>query len=530
MITLPKAAYVWALKHLTREGDTDLFPAPFEIEAIKYNWAPLLEKLIDLDLSTYEWKGGRRFVVPKGKLAFRNATQLDPLDSLILGAIVRKYGNKVEAARISTKERRAFSYRFNPHPTGRFYSQASHWHAFWSTSAERASKPACKWVAISDITDYYNQVYHHVLENTLVDTAGVPKPIVKAILKLLGKLTHGVSRGIPVGPHSVHLLAECALIPIDRSLLSHGYDFCRYVDDVHFFCASRGDAEVALYDFAEIIDKQQRLALQRQKTDIRPAEEFIEFANAMLVDRPLNENEEEIIRIIRKYSNNDLYATVSLDSLSKEDLRAISSETLAELFALYLKAENRNYPRIGWLLRRLSQIGTPAALDYVLQNVNEFTPVLGGVARYIIRASPNYSGTLESAGQFILNALNVPSIHHSEYMQMVLMNLFGKIPALDHVNQLTAMYPNLTPAVRREVVIAAGTADQGHWIKERKDEFANSDPWFRRALICAVPSLPGDEGVHWLRKIRRDMSAMEKLVTAWALKDKSVRPDVISLT
>jgi hypothetical protein len=55
---LPKSAYNWALKHLINEGDTDLFPAPFEIDAIKQNWSKVLEDLARIDVENYHWHSG----------------------------------------------------------------------------------------------------------------------------------------------------------------------------------------------------------------------------------------------------------------------------------------------------------------------------------------------------------------------------------------------------------------------------------------------------------------------------------------
>ncbi|NQT24137.1 reverse transcriptase, partial [candidate division KSB1 bacterium] len=160
MIRLPKSTYNWALKHLLKEGDTDLFPIPFEINAIKYNWDTILPLLAKLDLTNYIWDGGRRFVVPKEKTTFRSATQLHPLDSLILAALIKQHGNKIEKARIPKEDNCVFSYRFDPQPDGRFYGQTSNWHEFWKTSLDKANNKNIFWVVIADITDYYNQIYH----------------------------------------------------------------------------------------------------------------------------------------------------------------------------------------------------------------------------------------------------------------------------------------------------------------------------------------------------------------------------------
>ena len=238
MIKLPKTTYTWALKHLLLEGDTDLFPRPFELEALKYNWSTIVAQLGRLDLANYVWSSGRKFIVYKGGFAFRNATQLEPLDSLIFASIVKHIGKRIEKARPPVSEKRVFSYRFDPQSDGRLYGKENKWHEFWQGSLFRARKPGVSWVAIADITDYYNQIYHHAVQRQLVQ-AGVRRDLADLIERqVLGKTTHGISRGVPIGPHSSHIFAECALIPIDQSLLARGQEFCRYVDDYHFFCST----------------------------------------------------------------------------------------------------------------------------------------------------------------------------------------------------------------------------------------------------------------------------------------------------
>lgn len=516
---LPKAAYRWALKHLLIEGDTDILPRPLELDAIQYCWKDLANQLAVLDLTNYEWHGTRRFLVPKERFAFRVATQLDPIDSIVLAALIKKYGRKIEAGRIAISQNRVFSYRFQPSENGRFYSDPESWHSFWKTSVEKAEKLTDSgWVAILDITDYYNQIYHHTLENQLTAT-DIPIVAIQLLMGLIKAVTHTVSRGIPVGPHSLHLLAECALIPTDDSLLAHGLDFCRYVDDIHVFCQSEQDAEIAVYESANILDIQQKLTLQRQKTRIMPVREFIELARSMLVDRPVNDEEKDLLQLLGRYISNP-YVSFSIKRLTAAERQIIAPDKLEKILEAHLTAEPINFPRIRWLLRRLSQGGFPGAIEYVLRNIDRLTPALGDIARYTVAASENFNGNWEQAGALITNALQHPIVRHSDYVQVVLLNLFSRVPELDHINSVTAQYAGANAFVRREIVMASGAAQQGHWIRERKDEFATGDQWLRRAILAAAISLPGDEARHWLRSVKRQLDAREKIIMRWAFQDK----------
>lgn len=508
---LPKAAYNWALKHLLREGDSDLFPLPPEFLALKFSWKTVVIDLASLDLSTYRWRGGRRFVVPKDILAFRHGTQLDPLDSIVLAAMVKKLGPRLERHRVPAAEERVFAYRFDPTTDGRFYGQDTGWHEFWKSSRQRATESACTHVLLADISDFYNQVYHHVVENQLRE-AGIPETEYNVLKRFMSTYSETVSRGVPIGPHAVHLLAELSLHPADESLIAKGYTFCRYVDDFHVFCSSEENAMGALYDLANTLDEQQRLILEKRKTYILPATEFIALADSMLVNRPLNAEESQIIRTINRYTKSDPYRHISMRDVSDADLALLSAEILCSLFNLYLSTTPVNYPRIGWLLRRLRQVGAPGAVDYVLDNLQAFAPVLGDAARYLTASIPNYTADHVALGEKIVSALALPVLARSAYLQIVLLDVLAQLPSLDHAADVTAQYPDAEPAVRREILRVAGANKLGSWLREHKSEFRTADPWIRRAFLFAVPSLPGDEGEHWLRSIKGSLTPLERLI------------------
>lgn len=513
---LAKANYQWALKHIALEGDTDLFPPPFENDVLAFQKTAVLDALAKVDIGSYNWRGGRRFVVPKGSLSFRTATQLDPIDNLVLVALIKKIGRKIERARVDST--RAFSYRFDPTPDGRIYGTESRWRAFWDTCKQNARRRHTKFVAVADVADYYNQIYHHTVENEMRG-AGVPNEFVKALLRLLQVHTDKVSRGIPIGPHATHLLAELAFNPIDRVLESEGLTFCRYVDDVHFFCRSEEDARIALYKFADIIDNQQRLTLQDRKTDIVPATEYVRRASNMLLNQPLNDDEAEILRVIAQVPGAD-YEEVTLDDMSEDDLEYFDSDTLEQLFEMYFEYEPIPYSRLGWLLRRLSQVAVPGAMMYVLQWIEYFQPVLGDAVRYIQHASNYFDGDWEAAGEHILDALGLPVVQNSSYIEMALLNLFSRVPSFNHIDKLTSRFSQARPEARREIVSAAVAAGAAPWLRTKKSHFRNADAWQRRALLTMAGVLPGDEGRIWKQSIQNDLNGLERCTCEWGMNRK----------
>ena len=79
---LNPASYHWAITHLLKESDTDLFPRPFELEALESFFEEVVYEIQKTDIGSYPWSVARSTVVPKAELSFRPATQLDPWDSL----------------------------------------------------------------------------------------------------------------------------------------------------------------------------------------------------------------------------------------------------------------------------------------------------------------------------------------------------------------------------------------------------------------------------------------------------------------
>jgi hypothetical protein len=53
MDQLNPASLDWALTHIRRYGDTDIFPVPFEFEAIAHDWLSVRHNLEKIDLGTY---------------------------------------------------------------------------------------------------------------------------------------------------------------------------------------------------------------------------------------------------------------------------------------------------------------------------------------------------------------------------------------------------------------------------------------------------------------------------------------------
>ena len=154
--------------------------------------------------------------------------------------------------------------------------------------------------------------------------------------------------------------------------------------------------------------------------------------------------------------------------------------------------------------------------------MSALSPILGPVARYIMSAVPNYIGDFVGLGASIVSALSSPIIERSPYLQMLLIDVVARIPRLNHVDTLTSRYQTADPAVRRGILLAAGSGGRSDWLRDRKPEFRMMDVWSRRAFIKAATAFPGDELKFWFDSVRDNLRPLERVVAKHYLRNVKV--------
>lgn len=482
---IKRASVEWALEFIAASSDSDLFPPTPELQAVDHG--RFIDALADSDLESLKFGSYRRFLVPKDEISYRQATQLDPQDALVLISLVHGWGDGIEARRLARTQ--VFSYRFAPSKAG-LYAEESGWNHFWQAVAEGSLQS--NQMVYCDIADFYNQIYHHTLENQLI-AASFPNQVTKWIVGLFQSTTAGVSRGVPIGPHAVHILAEATLIPVDNALLAHGLKFVRYADDVVIFAANDAEARSALATVAQTLDKQQRLMLQRHKTKILDHASAGQLAERMREDQPISGEERDLLRIIKNYSKGDPYRTVWFDEIGADDWSSITPETLERVINSYLLPARVDYVRLGWFFRRLAQVGHPGALAVTLRRMRDLTPCLPSVIRYISAVQSIKPENWHKVGQQLVELLDSELVEGQEYYEALLLSLFARNSDLDHLARITRRYPKATPAGRRQILLTAAHNDAVDWLREFKEDFPSMDPGQQLAFLYGMTKFPSDE-------------------------------------
>lgn len=389
MDKLDPASLDWVIAHIQRYGDTDIFPIPFEFAAIAHHWLAVRTYLAGLDLSAYVPGPSRRTLVPKPGGGFRVAVQLDPLDSITYTALIYEMANYIEGARVSRDLRVACSFRVQLDAKGSFVAPLSGWKDFHERSQELVAVGNYSHVLIADISDFYNQVYVHRVENAL-EAAGVSPQRARNVERFLLALNAKQSRGLPVGPFASILLAEAALTDVDNFLLRKGAPHVRYVDDFRIFCTSRQQAISIQHDLTEYLYTAHRLSLETYKTRVI---HVARFSREELRDPEQEERDAKTLRLkalvdeLRDITGYD----VEPDELPEDEKAAAVRESLAELFEAFVAERPLHLGLARHLLRRALALKTAVIQDRVFESMESLAPVLRDVIRYVI-------GTLSETG------------------------------------------------------------------------------------------------------------------------------------
>lgn len=509
-MTLSRDAVTWAVEFVKRHSDGDMFPRLLEVDAVYERQDQFADLVADRPLRQFSPGSCRRFIVPKDDKSYRQATQLDPQDGILLSALIYQYGQGIEERRLPNEA--VFSYRFAPDIGIGLYANQPAWNDFWVCALERCLK--CEVVLYTDVADFYNQIYHHSVENQLGES-GFPNQGTKWIIDLLTSTTAGVSRGVPVGPHGIHLIAEATMIPIDNSLRTQGIDFIRYADDIVVFCDSERSATRALRLIASILDKQQRLMLQRHKTEMYSRRAFRRKCADMIADRPINDKEDRVLSVVGKYSKGDPYCFITYDRVSSEDWNSITEEMVTDIIQEYLRKSDVDYIRLRWFYRRLAQIGHPGAIRVSLDNMPKLLPCLANICAYLASVqaiSPDRWATL---GKRLLGLMETEEVQDQEYFRLLMLSLFSRNAHTNHFVELAARFAASDASARREILLAGKANGAVDWLREHKESFSSMDPWQRRAFLYCLADFPSDEKKHFISGLRLERP-FEEVLGKWA--------------
>lgn len=289
MVKIEKDHFFRAALEIGHSGDNDTLPYDLDAGFVKDKAADLAALCLALFQSVETGAfgkpvafmnglviGAERLLVPSGPHGFRITTKIHPFWNLYLNGL----GLAIAEANEGQRSARAHSYRLDLQGPG-FFDRTRSWRAYKLATLDEPDLKDERTVVIqTDVSSFYEHIYHHRLENVVRDLAP-ETTLAMQIDRILSKLAAGRSFGLPVGGQCARVLAEVMMTPIDRSLTDAGLIWHRYVDDYTLICGSQQDAYKALSELSHAL-ADYGLSLNRSKTTILSAKHYRDFISAQM--------------------------------------------------------------------------------------------------------------------------------------------------------------------------------------------------------------------------------------------------------
>jgi hypothetical protein len=245
------------LKHLRQDFKDDWFYDAVKYEDLLTNREDLQEILSkNLDLNHGEYKSGHKatYDVPKRALGLRYTLEIDFYDRFLYQAIC-SYLIPFFDPLLSN---RVFSHRYNRYGKEKYLFK--HRIELWNTF-ENISHLALvddKTLLVTDLMNYFEQISISAVENAFVgmianiDASGGAKNTIRSAVStlrvLLEKWCYSDRHGLPQNRDASSFIANIVLDAVDKVMVSKGYDYFRYVDDIRIICSDEFEAKRALND------------------------------------------------------------------------------------------------------------------------------------------------------------------------------------------------------------------------------------------------------------------------------------------
>ncbi|MCW8399819.1 RNA-directed DNA polymerase [Legionella sp. PATHC038] len=513
--------FLRALNNISTHGDTDVFPYPLE-NTIFYDCKDKIVELlcrIDDNFQDRIYKQppyNESQLVPVGYSGFRWCTQLDPLWNAYLLGLVIAIGDQIEEMRIPIQDQIIFSYRFVKGDEEKLFNPDLGWHAFHRRSLELAD--SFETVVICDVSDFYQRIRHHRLENALTQLSQ-PGDIPKKIIKLLSNFSGTYSHGLPVGGPAARLLSELVLNQTDQLLRSEGIKFCRFADDYHLFVASEEDAYDALLFLSKKLLTNEGLALQKAKTRIMSASEFKHTS-------PL------------AHSQKDEINTTSPQAFLSLSLRFDPYSPTAEDDYEVLKAAIAKFDIIGLLRKEIAKSSIDIAITRqiikslkflpdssrdqavlsVCDSLNNLYPVFPAIILVIKDLWPNLSPPIRTRiGQhFRLLFTEKSRLIKTEINQSYAFRLLSLEYRQENIELFQRSYATAESSlIKRDIIVAMFNWRYTPWLSDLRSQYHGFSSPLRRAFIIGSFSL-SDEGEHWRNHNKKGFSEFEMIIKDWA--------------
>jgi excisionase family DNA binding protein len=318
--------------------------------------------------------------VPKSEVATRHATLLRLEDRVAYQATVGRLSDRIDNA---TSDR-VFSARL-AHDDKYFLRRSSGLYVKWLSAVSEQLVDPGQCLLATDLVSYFDTIDQTILLRELSDVAGDDQ-VLGALRTQLARWSIVSNRGIPQGPNASRVLGNFYLLPVDRAMISAGFNYWRYMDDIRVVAKDPAEGKRASLLLEELC-RARGLVLSASKTKLLSHEEAqaaVANTEKSDVDYLLNDRREDQARnALRRMLRG---AVPRSGAINPSDAK----------FALW----------------RLARLLDSSAVNRIMTRLGSLAPVASSVSAYILRFIARNSTRVA-----ISKYLNDPASNTSEYLE-----------------------------------------------------------------------------------------------------------------
>jgi len=394
----------WAISHLEKFGGSDVFPPSHDFLAAKHNWTAIKELVVDLVNRGISPCTPYLGMAPKADNSFRAVHELHPLDSIAITSVIYSIADQIERGRIPEERHCVFSFRVAPDHEGHFFKPGSdNWVHFAKRRSELMAQYNHGWVLKADISDYYNQIYLHRVQNALEECLSTEKiEVAKYVHNFLHGLNAKVSKGVPVGPSFSTIIAEVVLNDVDQRISSYGLEFIRWVDDIYIFHNDPWMLFNKHQELAEYLYSTHRLVFNGAKTKLTLVSQlhvFLDGSEDAIVEEHIKtlrearytELVDELICEMNPYN----YEDIDWESLSEAALEKYKETEEFKVIAnaykiLFEQAVTTNNATLAkHVLKKCTAAKIRSLAPIIREKFHRLFPIIREIAYYVRRTFTN---------------------------------------------------------------------------------------------------------------------------------------------
>ncbi|MBC2653290.1 RNA-directed DNA polymerase [Novosphingobium aerophilum] len=462
----------------------------------KENSESVADLVSKLTLGQYNPVSSVEVLTPKANLGFRIGHQLTATDILIYTASVIECADGIQDLRDRTSQDVPFSYKYDANGEARLFesNRGFHdWLAYLASFGDDDVFDDAKPVLETDISDFYQRIYFHRIENILNDV-NASRGSNGAIKKVIQVCRSKQSFGLPVGSSASRLLAEGLLCDTDRLLLDMGLQASRYVDDYRIIANDRNNTHSVLCRLAEHLMVTEGLSLNVAKTRIVDTRSLHKSVQQKLQD--------VFTTAEMRAFHQHLSTTYGDEEIDDEDESGPDNPFLTGSDLLdrldELKKNNSDFSSRKAILKVLRSV--PAAdAARLLKDHRDLAYHLPRDFCRAIRASIE-AGLAEpvEVEAAVWDLLQKPPISELSYARLWLLNLYanGTLPSDRKLIVNTIGRPSALE--ERQLIFIRARLNDRAFFREQRGRLGQVGEWIKPALLVAGACLPADEYRNWI--------------------------------